>query len=369
MAAMSVGETAVGRVPLRAVRFPGKYIQGPGAIRLLGAEAKSFGSRAFCILDRGIAEALRPKLQSAFGNDSELSTVTHGGNCTMAEIASLERQASKYRSDCIIGLGGGKALDTSKAVANSLNLPCMVVPTIAASDAPCSALAIIYNEDGSLDRAMHLARNPDVVVADTNIISAAPARFMAAGIGDGLATCIEANACRASGADNTYGFQGLELAFQIARLCEDTLFEFGERAIAECREGECGVATERVVEANILLSGLGFESCGVAAAHGIQDGLCELVETHSSLHGEKVAIGILGELLLQEVEGRAFNRYKSFMEKIGLPTTLRQIGIPSATHDQLHQVALRACRDGDIIHNEPMPVTPDMVVRVLRELA
>ena len=128
-------------------------------------------------------------------------------------------------------------------------------------------------------------------------------------------------------------------------------------------------AVERVVEANILLSGLGFESCGVAAAHGIQDGLCELDETHSSLHGEKVAIGILAELDMQGADPGSIRRYQDFMQKIGLPVSLPEIGVSEISEEQLDRVAVRACRAGDIIHNEPMPVTPDMVKQALRNLA
>ena len=367
---MSAGNAPTGEISqVRGVRFPGKYLQGPGAIQYLGNESKAFGSRIFCLLDCGITELLHPLIVDVFDEQCEISIVTHGGDCTRAEVAAVKRLAKQFRSDCIVGLGGGKALDTAKAVADYLALPCIVAPTIAASDAPCSALAIIYNDDGSLDQAMHLRRNPDVVIADTSLIAAAPTRFLAAGIADGLATCIEANACKQSGADNTFGFPGVALAYEIAALCEKTLFEFGEKAIAECNNGFPGAAMERVVEANILLSGLGFESCGVAAAHGIQDGLCELEETHSSLHGEKVAIGILGELKLQTSDDQDFKKFEDFMTRIGLPTRLRHIVIPDAKKELLERVAKRACRENDIIHNEPFPVSPDMVVRVLEELA
>ena len=354
---------------IRGIRFPGKYLQGPDAINQLGCVCKEYGARAFCVLDHGIADMLRPIIYSAFDDHCELSLVSHDGDCTWAEIGNLAHQAKEFRCDCIVGLGGGKALDAAKAVADRLVSPCVVVPTIAASDAPCSALAIIYNEDGSLNRAHHLARNPDVVIADTNLIAAAPSRFLAAGIADGLATSIEANACRTSGANNTFGVLGISLAYEIADLCEKVLFEFGEQAIAECEESIPGIAIERVTEANILLSGLGFESCGVAAAHGIQDGLCELYETHSSLHGEKVAIGILAELKLQNASDQHFQRYEEFMGKLGLPTRLSHIGILDAKKEFLEKVATRACKKGDIIHNEPMSVTPEMVVGVLKQLA
>lgn len=367
---MSAGDTQTDLLDrIRGIRFPGKYLQGPGAINQIGHVCKEFGARVFCVLDHGVADMLRPKIISAFDGHCELSLVKHDGDCTWTEIDNLAHQAKEFGCDCIVGLGGGKALDTAKAVADLLASACVVVPTIAASDAPCSALAIVYHEDGSLDRAHHLARNPDVVIADTNLIAAAPSRFLAAGIADGLATSIEANACRTSGAKNTFGVLGVSLAYEIADLCEKVLFEFGEQAIAECEESVPGIAIERVTEANILLSGLGFESCGVAAAHGIQDGLCELDETHNSLHGEKVAIGILAELKLQKASDQQFRRYEEFMEKLGLPTKLSHIGILDARVELLEKVAVRACRKGDIIHNEPMPVTPEMVVRVLKELA
>ena len=246
---MSAGNLTNRLPPVCGIRFPGKYLQGPCAIEFLGSESKLLGSRVFSILDRGIVELLRPMVTSSLTEYCEFEIVVQEGDCTWTEIASLEHRAREFGSDCIVGLGGGKVLDTAKAVANNLALPIIVVPTIAASDAPCSALAIIYNDDGSLDQAMHLRRNPDVVIADTSLIAAAPTRFLVAGIGDGLATCLEANACKLSSANNTFGFPGMALAFEIARLCESTLFEFGKQAVGECEQSTPGFATERVVEA------------------------------------------------------------------------------------------------------------------------
>ncbi|MHC9413504.1 glycerol dehydrogenase, partial [Clostridium perfringens] len=56
---------------------------------------------------------------------------------------------------------------------------------------------------------------------------------------------------------------------------------------------------ENIVETNILLSGLGFESGGVAAAHAIHDGLTILAGTHGYFHGEKVAFGKIAQLVLE----------------------------------------------------------------------
>ncbi len=116
-------------------------------------------------------------------------------NVSEAQIAVLVERATAAGATLLIGAGGGKALDTAKAAARDLGLPVIVVPTIAASDAPCSALAVIYTEDGAVAYDTFLPSNPDLVLVDTALIARAPARFLAAGIGDALATYYEAESC------------------------------------------------------------------------------------------------------------------------------------------------------------------------------
>jgi glycerol dehydrogenase len=160
---------------------------------------------------------------------------------------------------------------------------------------------------------------------------------------------------------------GVPLAYEIARFCRDTIFEFGAAALAECDAKVPGPALERVVEANILLSGIGFESGGVAAAHAIHHGLCELDDVHHHLHGEKVAIGVLAGLRLHGLD-EDYARIQAFCRSVRLPTRLADIGIAEATPEKLAIVAKRACRAGEIIHNEPMPVTETMVFDALEAL-
>jgi len=51
--------------------------------------------------------------------------------------------ARQHKARVIIGVGGGKVLDTTRAVADELTLPVVNRPTVASSDAPCSALSVI----------------------------------------------------------------------------------------------------------------------------------------------------------------------------------------------------------------------------------
>jgi len=354
-------------VTLRGARFPGRYIQGAGAIARLGMEAKGFGAKAIVLLDNGVFDLLKADIEVAFAEGPAVEIVRHGGECSEKAITALAEAARTAGAAVIVGAGGGKALDTAKAAARDADLPVVVFPTIAASDAPCSALAVVYNEDGTVAYDTFLPGNPDLVLVDTALIAKAPARFLAAGIGDALATWYEAESCRESGAFNCMKMPGVSLAYEVARFCRDTIFEFGAAALAECDAKTAGPALERVVEANILLSGIGFESGGVAAAHAIHHGLCELDDVHHHLHGEKVAIGVLAGLKLHGLDDE-YERVRRFCLSVRLPTRLADIGIAEATPEKLATVAARACRAGEIIHNEPIAVRADMVVRALEAL-
>ncbi|PZQ97021.1 MAG: glycerol dehydrogenase [Cereibacter sphaeroides] len=349
-------------------RFPGRYIQAAGLLARLGEESKSLGKKALILLDGNLATRLDGAVRAG-AKPLEIELLVHGGECSEAEIARAVAAGKAAGVDMVVGIGGGKALDTAKAVAFRLgSLPTVIVPTIAASDAPCSALAVVYREDHTVDYDYFLPRNPDLVLVDTQIVAEAPARFLAAGIGDALATWYEAESSRIADAPNCWGTHGSPLAFEIARFCRDTIFEHGAAALAECDANKAGPAFEKVVEANILLSGAGFESGGVAGAHAIHHGLCELPDVHHHLHGEKVAIGVLATLLIHGQRDE-YARVRDYCSSVRLPTKLSDIGITEVTEDKLRKVGERACRPGEIMENEPIKITPQMVVEALRELA
>ena len=352
---------------LRGVRFPGRYIQGTGALAQLGNEAACFAPRAFVLLDGGVFGLFASRITDALNGRVDVCLSRFAGESSESAIAAASEKAENHGAGVIVGVGGGKVLDTAKAVAHGLGLPIIIVPTIAASDAPCSALAVIYNDDGTVAYDQFLPRSPDLVLVDTAIIAQAPARFLAAGIGDALATWYEAASCQKSGALNCLGIPGLPLAYGVAHQCRETIFAHGAAALAECDANTAGPSLDRVVEANILMSGIGFESGGVAAAHAIHHGLTELDEVHHHLHGEKVAIGVLAGLLLHDEE-EEFARVRAFCEAVRLPVRLADIGIAYPTVEKLQRVAERACRPNEIIHNEPLPITPAAVVSALARL-
>ncbi|ECM1961604.1 iron-containing alcohol dehydrogenase, partial [Salmonella enterica subsp. enterica serovar Tennessee] len=150
-------------------------------------------------------------------------------------------------------------------------------------------------------------------------------------------------------------------ALSLARLCYDTLLAEGEKARLAAQAGVVTDALERIVEANTYLSGIGFESSGLAGAHAIHNGFTILEECHHLYHGEKVAFGTLAQLVLQNSPLEEIETVMGFCEKVGLPITLAQMGVKEGIESKIHAVAKATCAEGETIHNMPFPVTADSV--------
>jgi glycerol dehydrogenase len=341
---------------------PNKYMQGVGALKEIGKQICAFGSKAFVTGGRTAFSQTKDIIAASCAEAGiECVFEGFGGECSQAEIQRLKSTAEANGANVIVGVGGGKVLDTAKAVAYHMQLPVIIVPTIAATDAPCSALAVIYTPEGVFESYLVLPKNPDLVLVDPQIIAKAPVRLLVSGMGDALATWFEADACYRSNANNIPGGKSTAAALNLARLCYDILIEYGFQAKLAAERGVATPALERVVEANTLLSGLGFESSGLAAAHAVHNGLTVLEATHHAYHGEKVAFGTLVQLVLENRSKEQINEVLEFCVSVGLPVTLAEIGVTEIKHDDIMKVAQAACADGETIYNEYVPVNPEIV--------
>jgi glycerol dehydrogenase len=296
-------------------------------------------------------------------SEAALSHTVHqfGGECSPKEIERAKMAARGCGARTIVGAGGGKVLDTARAVAADLNLPVANCPSVASSDAPCSALSVIYSEEGVFQEYRFYRKNPDLVLVDTQVIAEAPPRLLVAGMGDALATWFEAKTCVAGAVQNMRGGHSTCSALALAELCYQTLLADGAAALQAVKTQVVTPALERLVEASTLLSGLGFESSGLAAAHAVHNGLTAAHGTHAYYHGEKVAFGLLVQLVLEGAPSATFKQVLAFSAEVGLPITLGEIGLFTVTRDQLDPIASRATAPGETIHNEPFEVTPAMV--------
>ncbi len=349
--------------PFKSV-FPGKYLQGEGIIADLPEIISSFG-------DKGLILSSRTAIKTILGRYVQQYAVggiiqeEFGGECCETELKRIYNLVVSNKVDILVGVGGGKAIDTAKIVADRAGIPVIIVPTIASTDAPCSGCAVIYSDDGVFEAVYYQKMNPQVVLVDVNVIANAPARFLVAGMGDALATWFEARSCERTHSLNECGGYSTLAGLNLARLCYDTILQYGEAAKMAAENKIITAALHHIVEANILLSGIGFESAGLASAHSIHNGLSALNETHAYYHGEKVAFGVLAGLHLTDTSPAEMETVYSFCEKIGLPTTLEAIGLVQIDKSRLMEVALKACHPQEGIHHEAGLITPEKVLNAM----
>lgn len=343
---------------------PSKYVQGAGELDRLGEYTKVYGKKALVIISAGGKKRFGERVEASLAAAGvECAFDEFCGECSQAEIDRLVEVLKGTGSDVVLGVGGGKIFDTAKAVAAAVDVPVVVVPTIAATDAPCSALSVIYTDEGQFKEYQFFKQNPNLVLMDTEVIAKSPVRLTVSGMGDALATYFEARACKRSDAGTCAGGKVTSAAMALARLCYETLMSDGVKAKLALEAGACTESVEKVIEANTLLSGLGFESAGLAGAHAIHNGMTAMPETHAFYHGEKVAFGTLTQLVLENAD--ELYEVLDFCVEVGLPVTFAQLGVADASYERVLEVARLACADNDTLHNMPFEVTPEKVANAM----
>ena len=328
----------------KIIGSPTRYIQGKGELKKLAAHASSLGKKLFVIVDKNIQDIVKPDIElSVKAQDVDILFESFQGECCMSEI--------------------NRIIDIVKTngCAHYTKKPVVIVPTIASTDAPCSSLSVIYSDEGVFDKYLFLPTSPNIVLVDTEVVSKAPARLLIAGIGDAMATYFEARACYQSEADNCLGGKCTKAAMSLARLCYETLLEDGKAATLAVQAKVCTKAVENIIEANTYLSGIGFESGGLAGAHAVHNGLTAIAATHQLYHGEKVAFGTLVQLVLENAPRQEIEEVLKLCHEVGLPTTLADLKITEVKPEEIMAVAKLVCAPGDTIGNMPFDVTPEDV--------
>ena len=348
---------------------PVKYIQKPGLLRELGRWCRPWCNTGHVLVIAAdhILRQQAAAIKAGFTREGLRAELEEfGGECCNAEINRLQSALLRCHGGLVVGIGGGKVLDTAKAVAHFAKVPVAVAPTAASSDAASSALAVLYTEDGRLDRYLPLAHNPQMVLADSQVIAAAPPRLLAAGMGDARSTWYEARACTLSGGTTGAGGCCGVAALSLARGCRDILFASGEKALEDVKAGQLTSAVEQVIEVNLYLSGLGFENGGLAAAHAVANGFARL-SLSPAMHGELAAFGTLVQLVLEKDQAE-LPRVMEFCRHVGLPVCLEDLGCGQLGEEMLLLAAEKACAPEFSMGNMPFAVTPEELCRAILTL-
>jgi glycerol dehydrogenase len=337
---------------VRSFESPAAYVQGRDVLDELGERLTGGVDSALVLADGDVLEIVGDRAEASLEeHDVDATLEEFGGEASETEIDRITEIARDAGSGAIVGAGGGKALDTAKAVRENVGGAMVSLPTIASTDAPTSALSVIYSEDGEFEQYRFYDQHPDLVLVDTAVIAGAPVRFFRSGIADAMATWFEADAVRRADGNNFFDEGPTYAAHSLSELCYDLLRQHGRSSVQAVERGIVTEAVEAVTEANTLLSGLGFENGGIAAAHSVHNGLTQLEDTHHATHGEKVNVGIIAQLVLEGRDDAFVDDVVDFSVALGLPVTLADVGVEDPSDDDLDRVARAAVAEGETIHN------------------
>lgn len=310
-----------------------------------------------------VAKKYFPKL-----NNSEVSYEYYGGVCTDERIAELEIVVKQAKFDGIIAVGGGKISDLGKSVAYVTQLPILILPTLAATCAAYTPLSVIYRKDGSMDRYDVFPVSNSLVLIEPSVILDSPKELLIAGIGDTIAKWYEADAMISQ-----LSVQSIEIQVAIfaAKKCRDILLSDSQEALAAMDRNELNQAFLNVIETNILLGGMvggfGDDYGRTSGAHSIHDALTIRPESHHQLHGNKVAYGVLVQLVIEE-KWPEIDQLLLFYCQLNLPTSLKAMKMSHLTQEERQEVAERAAAEHETIHFMKETITPEVVVKAINEL-
>lgn len=339
--------------------FPG-YSIGPDAYKEIVKTCVPYGTKAVVIGGEHALNAAKNKIQEAVSK-SKLEITGYflfGGEASVENIERLEAIPQVKEAHMIFAVGGGKAIDTGKVLAQRTDRAFFSFPTIASTCAACTSLGILYNPDGSL-REYSFSDVPAVhIFIDSEIIAKAPDKYLWAGIGDSMAKYFESSV--SSRGDELNHSQAMGVL--IGNMCNQPFIKYGMKALEDCKKDTISEELEEVILGVIISTGFVSNLVNIdittGLAHAVYNGFTVIpqIEENHHLHGEIVSYGIL-ILLIVDRQKEEFEKIFKFNKRLGLPTKLSDL---HCTMDDVQRVIDKALKGIDVRHY-PYVVTPDMI--------
>ena len=344
---------------------PAKVIRGSQILNQAVSYISRLGNRPLIVSGNKTLEITDNYLELLESEGLDLVKASYAPDCSESSLGILRDRATIHEADVIIGIGGGKALDTAKLLAHQLEIPVVTIPTSAATCAAWTALSNVYSDEGAFLYDVALDSCPDLLILDYDLIQTAPQSTLVAGIGDAIAKWYEASV------SSGHSEQTLIIsAVQQARILRDILLQ---KSVAALQSPGSEVWQE-VVDATVLLAGViggvGGAQCRTVAAHAVHNGLTHVCG-RGSIHGEKVAYGILVQLRLEEMlqgnqlAATARQQLLKFYTEIGLPQKLDDLGLGNITLKQLQKAAEFALQPNSDIHRLPFKVALEQLMAAM----
>ena len=343
----------------------GVYTRFPALCRPLGRRFAVVGG------ETGMRKGL-PSLTAAIADTDMdlLCSLPFGGACTQRAMDTMAAEVAPMKPDFLVGMGGGKAIDTAKGAAHLLGIPLVSMPTLVSNCAPITALSVVYKDEGPFDRFLFYDAPPALTLVDLAIAAAAPARYFRAGMGDTLAKHLEATFSARNDVLGTTLDHMSSIGLALSTTCYDPILKYGRAALDEVERGEAGPAMEICARSIIVSAGLvslmANDDYNCALAHAVCYGLQLFPHVEEAfLHGDLVAYGALVQLVLDNQVEKA-RALRGFLISLGTPVTLAEMDVP-LEREALHATLIEATTGPDMAHI-PYSVTPDMVYDAMQRV-
>lgn len=312
----------------------GRAIQAPGAIHLVGREARPYGKKALIIASKTPwAKFGKQLIQSLEDSGIEYAFSLFEGYCSDNNTDAIASEIAKEHATLLIAMGGGRCMDTGKWAANKAGVRCVTVPTSAATCAAYVPLCVLYDDTGSTLKTVFCEYEVAAMLMDTDIILGdCPPRMFASGIADALAKFPELDYSIRRVTDWDPSVMP-HLGLAISGFNKDQYMEKGLQALKDVKQGKTTDTAEDVLAVNIITTGL--ISClansgkQIAIAHSIYDCVCTLFKPQRAkyLHGEIVSCGLAVQMGINGYPESQIEDMISYLKQLGTPTCLKDIEI------------------------------------------
>ncbi len=314
----------------------GRYIQCHGALNRIGDEVSFFGKKIFLLFsDDAVKDKTWNKIQKSLEKTGiEYLVYVFEGPSTEKNFLKIAKELEDSQADMIAGIGGGRILDIAKAAGDLTGKSIFTVPTCAATCAAYAVLYVVYGEDGSVERSGFLQHEIRGVIVDMDIVANdCPVRYLVSGIADAMAKKPEFMFTMMH-----LGEKGMAATSDIATLIASYTYqkytEIPEQALKDMEEKKDNLLLDNIINMNIMLTGMVSDlSTGgkqLAIAHNFYDAICCLHKDIRSkyLHGEIVGMALPLQIAVNGGTKYEIMRLKQFLDKIGIPVSLKQAGFP-----------------------------------------
>ncbi len=346
---------------------PVQYINKKHALIELGMYLSYWGEK---VLISGGERALGSSLNTIEDGllKAGLKWETHifAGECCDNNIDKIANKARNIEANIILGVGGGKSIDSAKLAADRSDCYMVAVPTIASTCSATSALSVIYTSSGIHKRDHYLPSHPVLVLIDPVIIAEAPDKYLKSGIIDSLSKWYEG---RAVFEDMSNPDLFSQAAINLAELVNKEITEHAYPSVKSCLDNRVNESLIKVIDLNIYLTGiiqsLGQKTCRGAAAHAIHNGLTVLKESHDLLHGIKVAYGIIVQLFLENKSKNEINNLVKFFKGLDIVPSLKGLGLP-VDQDTMLKIGEKTIND-ELISKMPKKIELETLLKAMKK--